>query len=151
MAKEIIKEIPAGAVLVIGTKAIFAKPARGVKQGVEMDGYDVYYEQLDGSGYYASWSPADQFEAAYRDTTGGMMDFGSALFLLKMGKRVARKGWNGKGMWILMQVPCELSKMTHPYLYIEYPDGHPAYPNGSRVPWLASQTDMLADDWMVID
>ena len=37
-----------------------------------------------------------------------------------------------------------------PYIYIEYPAGHPAYPQGSRVPWLASQTDMLAEDWEVV-
>jgi hypothetical protein len=40
--------------------------------------------------------------------------------------------------------------MTLPYIYIEYPKGHPAYPNGSRVPWLASQTDLLAEDWNYI-
>lgn len=42
-------------------------------------------------------------------------------------------------------------KMTLPYIYIEYPHGHPAYPSGSRVPWLASQTDLLAEDWMVAE
>lgn len=75
------------------------------------------------------------------------MTFGDALEALKAGKKVARSGWNGKGMWLLLQVPDKNSKMTHPYIYIEYPEGHPAYPNGSRVPWLASQTDALADDW----
>lgn len=60
---------------------------------------------------------------------------------------VRRKGWNGKGMWLRLQVPDEHSKMTLPYVFIEYPVGHPAYPNGSRVPWLASQTDLLATDW----
>lgn len=78
------------------------------------------------------------------------MDFGKALENLKNGHKVCREGWNGKGMWLLMQRPDENSKMTLPYIYIEYPVGHVAYPNGSRVPWLASQTDMLADDWMVL-
>jgi hypothetical protein len=77
-------------------------------------------------------------------------DFGHALELLKDGEKVCRFGWNGKGMWLLLQVPDEHSKMTLPYIYIEYPDGHPAYPAGSRVPWLASQTDLLAEDWMVV-
>lgn len=77
-------------------------------------------------------------------------DFGTALKLLKDGHRVARSGWNGKGMWLLLQVPDEHSKMTHPYIYIEYPVGHVAYPQGSRVPWLASQTDALADDWCIV-
>ena len=78
------------------------------------------------------------------------MDFGKALENLKNGHRVCREGWNGKGMWILLQRPDENSKMTNPYIYIEYPVGHAAYPNGSRVPWLASQTDMMADDWCVL-
>lgn len=80
---------------------------------------------------------------------GEMMtsSFVEALYILKNGGAVMRSGWNGKGMWIKMQVPDDSSKMTHPYLYIEYPEGHSAYPNGSRVPWLASQTDILANDW----
>jgi len=77
----------------------------------------------------------------------GECDFGWALMLLKAGRKMCRKGWNGKGMWIALQRPDTSSKMTLPYLYIEYPVNHPAYPSGSRVPWLASQTDMLAIDW----
>lgn len=69
--------------------------------------------------------------------------------LLKDGHRLARAGWNGKGMWLQLQRPDEHSKMTHPYVYIEYPAGHVAYPEGSRVPWLASQTDLLSDDWCI--
>lgn len=74
-------------------------------------------------------------------------DFGWALYQLEEGKKVAREGWNGKNMWLSRQNPDENSKMTLPYIYIEYPAGHPAYPEGSRVPWLASQTDMLSTDW----
>lgn len=76
-----------------------------------------------------------------------MMDFGGAIAALKIGKRVVRAGWNGRGMWLHLQIPDANSKMTLPYIYIEYPYGHIAYPEGSRVPWLASQTDMLAEDW----
>ena len=75
------------------------------------------------------------------------MTFGQALELLKQGKKVYRKGWNGKGIWLELQIPDAHSKMTLPYIYIEYPHGHLAYPLGSRVPWFASQTDMLMDDW----
>ena len=75
------------------------------------------------------------------------MDFGWALRQLKEGFKVARTGWNGKGMWLSLQVPDENSKMTLPYIYIEYPEGHIAYPEGSRVPWIASQTDLLRADW----
>ena len=78
------------------------------------------------------------------------VSFGNALSQLKKGERVARNGWNGKNMWLQMQTPDAHSKMTLPYIYIEYPNGHPAYPTGSRVPWLASQTDMLAEDWFVV-
>ena len=79
------------------------------------------------------------------------MDFCYALNALKEGKKVCRNGWNGKGMWLNLQVPDENSKMTLPYIYIEYPVDHIAYPKGSRVPWLASQTDLLAEDWMVVE
>lgn len=78
------------------------------------------------------------------------MTFGEAIEQLKAGERVARDGWNGKNMWLKLQVPDEHSKMTLPYVYIEYPKGHPAYPEGSRVPWLASQTDMLSSDWNIV-
>ena len=78
------------------------------------------------------------------------LSFGDALSQLKKGERVARNGWNGKNMWLQMQTPDAHSKMTLPYIYIEYPNGHPAYPTGSRVPWLASQTDMLAEDRFVV-
>ncbi len=78
------------------------------------------------------------------DTT---MTFSQALDLLKSGHAVSRTGWNGKGMWLALQRPDEHSKMTLPYLYLNYPEGSTAYPNGARVPWLASQTDLLSDDW----
>ncbi len=53
-------------------------------------------------------------------------------------------------MWLRIQTPDENSNMTLPYIYIEYPVRHPAYPNGSRVPWLASQTDILSEDWFIL-
>lgn len=71
------------------------------------------------------------------------MDFGKALEALKDGKKVAREGWNGKGMWINLQVPDAHSKMTLPYIYMKT-----ACEN--QVPWLASQTDILATDWVVV-
>ena len=77
------------------------------------------------------------------------MDFGDALRLLKAGKNVARAGWNGKGMWLELQVPDAHSKMTLPYVYLNYPKGD-AYTLGARVPWLASQTDMLCEDWQIV-
>ena len=79
------------------------------------------------------------------------LDFGGAISALKNGYRLARRGWNGKGIFIMLQVPDDHSKMTLPYIYIEYPTGHPAYPLGCRVPWQASQTDILANDWEVVE
>lgn len=69
-----------------------------------------------------------------------MMNFGQALVQLKSGARVHRAGWNGKGMWLCLQVPDEHSKMTLPYIYMKTADN-------KLVPWLASQTDVLAEDW----
>ena len=81
----------------------------------------------------------------------GEHDIGWVVRGLREGRRFRRRGWNGKGMWIELQVPDEHSKMTLPYIFMEYPAGHPAYPNGARVPWLASQTDILADDWEEVE
>ena len=81
------------------------------------------------------------------------MDFGQALTELKNGNRVKRKGWNGDGIFLALQVPDKNCKMTQPYIYIDtlgLKTNNPNAPKG-RVPWLASQTDMLAEDWEVIN
>ena len=80
-------------------------------------------------------------------------DFGWALRCLKQGKAVARKGWNGKGIYVKLQTPDANSKMTLPYTYIVtngLVTDNPNAPKGT-VPWLASQTDMLAEDWEVVE
>lgn len=149
----------------IGTKIVKAAPALWLDDGkgnvriellrnnpmpmpgdaVDM-GYKVVYE--DG---LESWSPQDVFEKAYRKASG--MNFGMAIEALKMGIAVARKGWNGKGIYLELQEPDEHSKMTLPYIYIVTDSlitDNPHAPKG-RVPWLASQTDMLADDWYIVE
>lgn len=68
--------------------------------------------------------------------------FSDALDAVKEGNAVQREGWNGKGLWVKAQFPDEHSKMTLPYLYIEYPDG-------KRCPWLASHTDIMSEDWVI--
>ena len=73
----------------------------------------------------------------------GDSDFGWALNMLKIGRKVARDGWNGRGMFLELQRPDAHSKMTLPYIYMRTVQG-------DLVPWLASQTDMLADDWTVV-
>lgn len=77
------------------------------------------------------------------------VDFGRALKYLRGGDRVARIGWNGKGLWLTLQLPDANSKMTLPYIYISYPPDSQNTP-GARVPWLASQTDVLAEDWVLV-
>lgn len=81
------------------------------------------------------------------------MDFGNAIFALKHGQKVARRGWNGRGIFIELQVPDEFSKMTHPYIYIDTTGLQTENPDApkDRVPWLASQTDMLAEDWVIVE
>jgi len=71
-------------------------------------------------------------------------DFGYALDALREGFAVQRAGWNGKGMWIKLQVPDEHSKMTLPYIYMKTAQD-------DLVPWVASQTDLLAEDWRVVE
>ena len=88
------------------------------------------------------------------------MNFSEALEVLKSGvvtetksNKMQREGWNGKGIFIELQVPDEHSKMTSPYIYIDttgLQTDNEAAPK-SMVPWLASQTDMLADDWGIAD
>ncbi|KGR88859.1 DUF2829 domain-containing protein [Lysinibacillus sp. OL1_EC] len=81
------------------------------------------------------------------------MKFGQAIEALKEGKKAARKGWNGKGIFLELQVPDTHSKMTHPYIYIDTTGLQTDNENApkSRVPWLASQTDMLSEDWEVVE
>jgi hypothetical protein len=74
------------------------------------------------------------------------MNFGQVLQILKEGiypdAKVKRTGWNGKGMYISLQTPDANSKMTLPYIYMKTVQG-------DLVPWLASQTDILAEDWEI--
>ena len=79
-------------------------------------------------------------------------DFGWALQMLRKGEKVCRSGWNGRGIFIELQLPDSNSKMTHPYIFIDTTGLQTDNPNApkDRVPWLASQTDMLAEDWEVV-
>lgn len=69
---------------------------------------------------------------------------GWAVKQLHGGLKVARSNWNGPGQYLELQVPDENSKMTLPYIYI-------STVTGDLVPWLASQTDILATDWYVVE
>jgi hypothetical protein len=77
------------------------------------------------------------------------LNFGQAIEELKAGRKCSRKGWNGKGIFIELQKPDENSKMTGPYIFIDTTGLNTDNANAPkvRVPWIASQTDMLAEDW----
>lgn len=153
----------------IGVKMILAKPmtrqAYNDYRGWELpedekhlaneSGYLVEYNDPEHSNHpnhkgYISWSPDNVFNEAYRLTNG--MSFGLAIEAVKKGMKVARSGWNGKNIFIALQEPDENSFMTYPYIYIDSTQLDTDNPDAvmNRVPWLASQTDMLAEDWMVI-
>lgn len=154
----------------VGTKIIQAKPMnrgeynkyRGWEipkdENPEDEGYLVKYK--DG---YESWSPKKTFEEAYRESYG--LTFGVALELLKKGEKVARIGWNGKGMFLVMTegsvVPTENMRNDAVRKYYEgnqeddvkiCPHIDMKAADGTMViGWLASQTDMLAEDWIIVD
>lgn len=164
----------------IGTKQVKSIPMnrldynifRGWELPADENGSDEGYlvEYLDGGAPntphyagYVSWSPKAQFDAAYRPTTG--VSFGLAIEAAKAGSRIARMGWNGKGMWVAYTpgstFPVAMAKQGHaawyraqeegvemvtllPHLDMRTADG------SMNIGWLASQTDMLADDWVVL-
>ncbi|SAU10303.1 DUF2829 domain-containing protein [Klebsiella pneumoniae] len=169
----------------IGVKLINAFPMtrqayndfRGWQLPADENGVDEGYlvEYLDGGkpntdrfDGYVSWSPKEVFEKAYRPVSG--LSFGLAIEALKQGKKVARAGWNGKGMWLAYvkpyteavhtgSTPCFCSRV------FELPEGAQGDPkrapeqlpyiamktaDDKLVPWLASQTDVLAEDWQIV-
>jgi hypothetical protein len=69
------------------------------------------------------------------------MTIGDAIEIMRGGGSICREGWNGKGMWLKLQVPDANSKMTEPYVYMKTAQG-------GLIPWLCSQADLLAADWM---
>lgn len=71
------------------------------------------------------------------------MKFGEATEAIRAGKRITRKGWNGKGMWLALQLPDLGSEMTEQFIFM-------CTVEGKRVPWVASQTDILAEDWELV-
>lgn len=158
----------------IGTKMILARPmGRGeyntyrgwqipLDENPADEGFLVEYVDGGASNHpdhagYISWSPKDVFERAYRLSSG--LTFGDALQALKAGKRVARAGWNGKGMFVyyvraaayLAQSAAAIEYFGKnayvpyaPYLVLKGVD--------ERVStWVPSINDVLAEDWVVLE
>lgn len=132
----------------IGTKIIHAEPA----DRAGTPGYFVQY--ADG---YTSWSPKAVFEEVYEEA--GAMTFGMALDALKIGKRIARNGWNDKGMFVYLVSAFDRPAVSgveqaffggysdvpqHAQMNIKNVDG-------TVCSWVPSQSDCLSDDWMVLD
>lgn len=114
-----------------------------------LDGGQANHKDFKG---YISWSPKEVFERAYRPVDG--MTFGLALEALKKGYNIARAGWNSKGMW-LEYVGAENWFVNLAFeLRVPVCDRLPwigtKTADGKFVPWLASQTDMLAEDWEIV-
>ena len=124
------------------------------------DGYKVVYE-----GGYESWSPKDVFEKAYREV--GSVNFGGAIELLKAGLAVRRRGWNGKGLFIVKQVPSHITSDIIPNMQslpqiakdilMKRENPHIDYtnqmliinPDGRADSWVPSSSDVFAEDWEV--
>lgn len=165
----------------IGTKLVNMQPMtrqeyndfRGWTLPADENGADEGYlvEYLDGGkpnttqyAGYVSWSPKVQADSAYRPTDG--IPFGLAIEALKLGKRVARAGWNGKGMWLALS--CNGTREVAAVNFWAPPNREYAEANGGKATvlpsitmktatgeilmgWLASQTDILADDWQIVE
>ena len=137
----------------IGTKMIEAeacpawKDAGGHKAGDP--GYRVRY--ADG---YESWSPKDVFEAAYRRTDA--MPFGLAIEAAKMGKKIQRAGWNGKNQYVELATCISYTNANGQIVNVNHDAiGNAALAfvgtSGVQLGWVASQSDMLADDWRIVE
>ena len=156
----------------IGTKVVKAEPMTMTEAqkvlGRELkpatlgeDGYLVEYN--DG---YKSWSPKSMFEEAYREV--GSVNFGGAINLLKAGLAVRRKGWNGKGLFIVKQVPSHVTGEIIPNMqslpqsakdilmsrenpHIDYTNQMLIInPDGRADSWVPSVSDVFAEDWEVV-
>lgn len=158
--------------LYIGTKVLNAKPMtrgeynayRGWTLPADENPADEGYLTDNGSGHI-QWQPKDVFEDGFAPFDG--MDFGMAIAAMKLGKKVARKGWNGKGMWLslsggmvgrVVQAEKFWSQANHDYA--ESLGGQATVlpcitmktaTGEILMGWLASQTDMLAEDWVVVE
>lgn len=159
--------------LYIGVKLVTAKAMarqeyneyRGWELPADEDGNDEGYlvEYLGGGqpnhpnhAGHISWQPKDVFDNAHRKIDG--LTFGDAVEALKLGLHVARKGWNGKGMFVYYvpegKYPVRMESIKgkfendmvpyREYLAIKTADGDVST-------WAPSVSDSLADDWLVVD
>lgn len=132
-------------------EAFEAKHGRNVGGDKRGEGYEVTYE-----GGYQAWSPKDVFDNAYRPTSG--LTLGLAIEALKLGKKVSRSGWNGKGLFLFL-VPGSTFRVNRAPLLGIYPEGteityrpHIDIRNPDGVAtWAPSIGDALAEDWQIVE
>lgn len=133
-------------------------------EGQEPDTPGYLVEYLDGGkpnhpdfAGYISWSPKDVFERAYQPTSG--MDFGCAIAAMKIGMKVCRAGWNGKGMFAYL-VPAASYPAQTGAAISHFGEGalvpYNAYMAIKNVDhtvstWVPSVNDCLATDWKIVD
>ena len=75
---------------------------------------------------------------------GNLFGFDGVLIALRKGLKLRSMDWNRKDMFIELQTPDENSKMTYPYIFLNIPDGKGGF---DKVPWIASQSDLLGENW----
>ena len=136
----------------IGFEIVSAEPETKYFQGDGAEGSAGWrVSRPDGS---VSWWPVTEFGAAYRKASA--MSFGLAIEALKKGERVTRAKWNGKGMWLVairaQDWQCDVDAIPEEDADIEL-CGFFALKtsDGEFVPWMVSQSDMQADDWMIVE
>lgn len=119
------------------------------KDGDEEDSFLELGVQFDPDVFAAAMEDASIAVSAYEKTAERLcakaLTFGAVLAILKTNpvRQFRRRGWNGKNMSISLHVPLdEHDAMTEPYIYMKT-----AQPGRHTIPWLASQSDMIADDW----
>lgn len=124
------------------------------------EGYVITYRKGEPNEY-VSWCPKAEFEAVSRPVDG--MTFGEAIEAMKRGKKVARKGWNGKGMYLWLLPATEVKKeWCRDHRLVEAMGERETLPCLGSVRmftatkevltgWLASQTDMLSEDWCIVE
>lgn len=140
----------------LGVKMIEAEPQTKWNDKIRDNhpiGYEEGYKVVYKDGY-VSWSPKDVFEESYRQIDG--MTFGLAIEALKKGLRVARKGWNGKNQYIELAANVSYVSPKNDVVNVNHEQiGNKAIAfvgtSGVQLGWLASQADMLSEDWQVIE
>lgn len=162
----------------IGTKQVEAEPmtlgdadkkmlvAVGDSQyGKNTEGYHVRYDNSN-----ETWLPKDEFEKTYREISEESKDmcFDDAIEVLKQGGAIRRKGWNGKGLFVVKQVPAHIESDIIPKMqslpqsakdlilngkgFIDYTSQCLIYNEntGRADSWNPSIADVFAEDWEIV-